>query len=132
MRPSKRSRSTATLSMVLSAMLAAALGVSGCASVTSGSGGSGGNAGTGGAAGGGAGGTGGTGGAGGAGGAGGTGGEEPPPPPRPTGVVIDSGGGTIKSDQYQMDVSVGGPVGKGKADSPLHMLDYYIPTSPQR
>jgi hypothetical protein len=129
MRPSKRYRSTATLSMVLSAMLAAALGVSGCANVTSGTGGSGGNAGTGGAAGGGAAGTGGTGGTG---GAGGMGGEEPPPPPRPTGVVIDSGGGTIKSDQYQMDVSVGGPVGKGKADSPLHMLDYYIPTSPQR
>lgn len=67
-------------------------------------------------------------GTGGTGGSGNTGGEEPPlPTPEPPPAVFDSGTGTMISPQYELDVSIGGPVGKGKADSAQYMLDYYIP-----
>jgi len=102
--------------------LAALLALSGCSSTETAAGGAGGEGAAGGT----------RGGVGGSSGTGGTGGEEPPPPPRSTGVVLDSGGATLKSDQYEMDVSIGGPVGKGKAHSPEYMLDYYIPASPER
>ena len=108
-------------------VLALVLVSSGCTSSNSGAGGSGavgGDGGTGGGV--------GAGGTSGVGGTGGTGGDEPSPPPTPTGVVFDSGTTTVSSPQYEMDVSVVGPVGKGKADSPEFMLDYYIPTRPER
>jgi hypothetical protein len=62
-------------------------------------------------------------------GMGGTGGQDLPPLPRPTGVVLDSGGAILISPQYRMQVSIGGPVGKGTADSAHYLLDYYIPLS---
>ena len=107
--------------------LAALIATSGCPSVETSTGGSGGRGPSGGTSG-----AGGMAATGGTGGSAGSGGQEPPPPPTPTGSAFDSGGGTIKSDSYEMDVSVGGPVGKGKADSAMYMLEYYVPTSPER
>lgn len=106
--------------LIAAVVLAAAVALSGCSSSSKNEGG-GGTSGTGGTA-----------GSGGTAGTGGTGGEEPPPPPESTGVVLDSGGATIRSDQYEMEVSVGGPIGKGKAHSAQYMLDYFIPTRPER
>lgn len=103
--------------LIAAVVLAAAVALSGCSSSSKNEGGGG---------------TSGTGGTAGSGGTAGTGGEEPPPPPESTGVVFDSGGATIRSDQYEMEVSVGGPIGKGKAHSAQYMLDYFIPTRPER
>lgn len=77
----------------------------------------------------------GSGGAGGAGGAagpgsGGRGGTMPPP--TPTGVSLGSGTTTVSSPDFQMEVSVGGPVGKGRASSPEFTLDYDVPSNSER
>ncbi|MEM7137811.1 MAG: hypothetical protein AAF500_14600 [Myxococcota bacterium] len=109
-----------------------AMSLASCSDTVPSTGGSGGSDATGGAGAAGTGGTGGTSGTGGTAETGGVGGEEPPPPPRPTGVVVGFGGARLKSVQYEMDVAVGGPVGKGRATSPQYMLDYYTPTSPER
>lgn len=54
------------------------------------------------------------------------------PPPVPTGVAFDSGTTTVSSPGHEMQVSVGGPVGKGSASSPEFTLDYYTPTPSER
>ena len=50
----------------------------------------------------------------------------------PFDIVFNSGAETIGSPEYQMDVTVGGPMGKGTASSQGFTLDYYIPTSVER
>lgn len=75
----------------------------------------------------------GSGGFGGSSGFGGTGGAGGKTPPRMAfDIVFDSGSETIGSAEYQMDVVVGGPVGKGTARSEQFVLEYYIPTNAER